>query len=295
LTDFFHQNPQYRIRVYQPPHEKEQMHHQPSTLEGSSTTFIHQIMKQDIGIFELPHEAASSEISSDNLQTDSILSLKSFPIELNTNFMMEMKIQKLIASKPNASETASFVVYPPLSSIVDGSSKILQSLRDYADYIYNEKGCGEDGDLKIQLTLSQVEDFFGTKNLERVQEYFENHRIDEIILRRCYATNRCIDFHTDYSTKTLQMALNDDTEYIGGQLVFVTKGELHIPSRVAGTITVHGNDIVHGVTTLKKGIRYGLVFLHHADWSVEERGQAAVAGSGVRVQARIQASKTYLE
>ena len=33
-------------------------------------------------------------------------------------------------------------------------------------------------------------------------------QIDEIILRRVEAKNKCINFHTDYNMRTLQVALN---------------------------------------------------------------------------------------
>jgi hypothetical protein len=59
----------------------------------------------------------------------------------------------------------------------------------------------------------------------------------------------------------MQVALNGDDEYSGGRLVFVTNGSLHIPRRPEGAVTIHQNDIVHGVSILKSGTRYGLFFL----------------------------------
>ena len=43
--------------------------------------------------------------------------------------------------------------------------------------------------------------------------------------------------------------------------MYLTKGKIHLPPRHAGTITLHENDIVHGVTELVSGTRYGLFFL----------------------------------
>lgn len=43
--------------------------------------------------------------------------------------------------------------------------------------------------------------------------------------------------------------------------MFATEGKFIIPSRPKGTITVHDNTIVHGVTRLQSGIRYGLFLL----------------------------------
>jgi hypothetical protein len=70
-----------------------------------------------------------------------------------------------------------------------------------------------------------------------------------------------INFHTDVSQKTMQVALNDETEYEGGRLLFVSKGILNAPERMIGTVTIHDNTIVHGVTLLESGVRYGLFFL----------------------------------
>lgn len=70
-----------------------------------------------------------------------------------------------------------------------------------------------------------------------------------------------INFHTDVSQKTMQVALNDETEYEGGRLLFVSKEGLNAPKRMTGTVTIHDNTIVHGVTLLESGVRYGLFFL----------------------------------
>ena len=63
------------------------------------------------------------------------------------------------------------------------------------------------------------------------------------------------------SKRTLQVALNGDDEYEGGRLVFATNGTLIAPERSEGTVTIHQNDIAHGVSLLESGIRYGLFFL----------------------------------
>lgn len=59
-----------------------------------------------------------------------------------------------------------------------------------------------------------------------------------------------IDFHLDVSARTLQLALNDDSEYVGGRLIFAKEGKIQQISRPKSTLTIHGNDIVHGVTRL---------------------------------------------
>ena len=59
----------------------------------------------------------------------------------------------------------------------------------------------------------------------------------------------------------MQISLNNDSEYKGGKLIYASEGKLHIPKLSFGTITVHDNRIVHAVTSLKSGVRYGLFFL----------------------------------
>lgn len=73
--------------------------------------------------------------------------------------------------------------------------------------------------------------------------------------------DHCIDFHTDYARKTLQVSLVDDSDYEGGRLIFVVGDEIVIPKRSIGTVTLHDNRIIHGVTGLNSGVRYGLFLL----------------------------------
>jgi hypothetical protein len=43
--------------------------------------------------------------------------------------------------------------------------------------------------------------------------------------------------------------------------MYLTNEKVNVPLRTAGTITIHENNIVHGVTELVSGTRYGLFFL----------------------------------
>jgi predicted 2-oxoglutarate/Fe(II)-dependent dioxygenase YbiX len=85
----------------------------------------------------------------------------------------------------------------------------------------------------------------------------------EIVLRRCSAHGMCINFHRDNALHTVQVALNGDDQYKGGRLVYATTSGMFTPPRPTGTVTVHNNGIVHGVTKLEEGVRYGLFFLTH--------------------------------
>ena len=58
-----------------------------------------------------------------------------------------------------------------------------------------------------------------------------------------------INFHIDVSKKTMQVALNGDDQYTGGKLVYTNhEGQIIAPKRPAGTVTLHEDDIVHGVS-----------------------------------------------
>ena len=72
------------------------------------------------------------------------------------------------------------------------------------------------------------------------------------------AGGKSVPFHTDFSRRTMQVALNGDDEYEGGRLVFATKEGFVVPSRRAGSFTIHDRRSVHGVTGLVRGVRYGL-------------------------------------
>lgn len=74
-------------------------------------------------------------------------------------------------------------------------------------------------------------------------------------------TNGAIGWHFDgfYANKTVQMALNDDSEYEGGRLCFFTpEYGVRVLERQAGDISIHGRDVLHAVTQLTSGTRYGL-------------------------------------
>mgnify|MGYP001481595524 CR=1 FL=1 len=117
-------------------------------------------------------------------------------------------------------------------------------------------------DLKVELTRQQLSDLIGQQLCVKLEDFFAG-QCNKIVVRRCQAHGKLINFHTDEAEKTLQLSLNDDSEYEGGRLLFVTKGKVEAPQRKRGTVTVHDNTIVHGVTRLKSGVRYGLFFLQN--------------------------------
>jgi len=65
------------------------------------------------------------------------------------------------------------------------------------------------------------------------------HRYDEILIRRCQAHGKFINFHTDHSFRTMQVSINSDSEYEGGHLMYLSRGSAHFRPRNAGTVSIH--------------------------------------------------------
>ena len=77
------------------------------------------------------------------------------------------------------------------------------------------------------------------------------------------STRRGSNFHkTIIRNRTMKIELNDTSDYKGGDLIYLTDGKVHRPEQVKGSITIHNNDIIHGVTPIVKGERYSLFILN---------------------------------
>ena len=88
------------------------------------------------------------------------------------------------------------------------------------------------------------------KVLDAARGHVQEFRREVDVLSRCR-----------HDTRTVQIALVDDEAYEGGRLVYATRAGLRVPPRPAGTVTVHTNGVVHGVSRHTAGVRYGLFFL----------------------------------
>jgi hypothetical protein len=80
-------------------------------------------------------------------------------------------------------------------------------------------------------------------------------------------TAACINFHCDggSTTRTAQVALNDPAEYQGGRLCFFSRGSLRVLDRPAGSICRHEAKVLHGVTSLRVGLRKSLFVVDDAN------------------------------
>lgn len=108
---------------------------------------------------------------------------------------------------------------------------------------------------RIDLSRTEFEQMVGQEALGGLETLFGTP--EKIILRKVCGTGLGIPFHTDFSLRTMQVALNDlDT---GGQVVFATREGFVRAPRVSGTASIHTGDVAHGVEPFE-GERYSLFF-----------------------------------
>eukprot|EP00931_Biecheleriopsis_adriatica_P082025 TRINITY_DN55409_c0_g1_i1.p1 TRINITY_DN55409_c0_g1~~TRINITY_DN55409_c0_g1_i1.p1 ORF type:complete len:340 (+),score=50.32 TRINITY_DN55409_c0_g1_i1:75-1094(+) len=145
--------------------------------------------------------------------------------------------------------TGSYESYPEASLL---NQKCCQRLMTMAD----SRSCDK-VDFTVRLSEIELVAAIGLTVVRRIFAFFGD-RVDWITLRRVEARGQCIKLHLDDPVKTMQIPLNDEAEYEGGKLLYVTAQGLEFPSRPAGSATIHENTIVHGVTPMTRGVRYSL-------------------------------------
>ena len=96
-------------------------------------------------------------------------------------------------------------------------------------------------DLQVVLSAQELEEIVGVAQLVALK-HTPGFPVSftTIKLRRCSAVGKCINFHTDFSKRTMQVALNAPDDYGGGELIFANAAGLHIPPRPVGSATIHG-------------------------------------------------------
>jgi len=171
---------------------------------------------------------------------------------------------KEIIAKVKASRSVSL---PTKNMRTFSDEKFLNSdeCRVLCEYIESQCAIGLNSDGKekddFQLTLprAQLEKIIGGSRVEQLMNFFGATN-PLIKLRRVTSVGKCINFHTDFSLRTMQVPLNEN--FIGGELVFLTEdGEIVKPQRPSGSATIHDCSIVHGVTCFRSGVRYALFLL----------------------------------
>ena len=167
----------------------------------------------------------------------------------------------LVLQNPGVYPYSKPAIYSPFEFI---TAEMIQALRARADEDYlKAPPDARDEDLKIKLSIVDcgIPLEIAWKLVNLLTEANEKASLKTIILRRTCAVGKFIDWHVDEAKATLQLALNSDTEYEGGRLVYLVNEKPYAPTRPEGTVTVHGGYIIHGVSTLTSGVRYGLYFI----------------------------------
>ena len=85
--------------------------------------------------------------------------------------------------------------------------------------------------------------------------------VDAYVRRYSRHTRPWLGFHTDRSVVTVNVALAADAAHTGGRLHAVLGGAHRIVEREEGEATVHSDDVMHGVSAMRSGVRYSLVML----------------------------------
>jgi hypothetical protein len=171
----------------------------------------------------------------------------------------------------------------------------LYLLRDLVDESYHQAlliPSRDLNDFKLTLTVKDLNDVIGEQVTSQLLHYFshesflessstsfsspqlqryesgpvgkekeQGRHVDQIIVRRSAIQSQCIPFHTDFAVRTMQISLTSPGECEGGRLVYLSNDRCVLPKREVGIITIHENDIVHGVTEMLWGLRYGLFML----------------------------------
>jgi len=158
-------------------------------------------------------------------------------------------------------------------------------------------------DLRLTLTRARLARLIGADAVARAVKFFaatagpqDSRNFRTIKLRRVAASSTSMDggvsgawvnFHVDYSRRTMQVALNSDEAYQGGRLVFATgQRGFVVPRRPAGSATVHCGNLAHGVTALARGVRYGLFFCDTPP-PIENKKRLRTKGSDTAVTASL--------
>ena len=135
--------------------------------------------------------------------------------------------------------------------------------RAYSDEAASVAAGSKRDDYKLIMSVHELIDVIGRASYDRLCALLGGDAApDAIAVRRTTGTGRWIGFHVDRAQRTVQVPLVDDAACVGGKLVFVSgSGELLRMHRGVGMALVHDGDVVHGVSALVSGVRYGLFLL----------------------------------
>ena len=137
------------------------------------------------------------------------------------------------------------------------------------DGIDDTDGCP---DFQVNISENKLEQILGTQAVERIKNLpkdldanisSEYQRVGIFIRMYKPQTRPWMPLHIDQNSFTVNIALNDDTDYHGGKLVALFENRVQQIHRLMGDATCHRGSVVHGVTSMISGTRFSMiVFLH---------------------------------
>ena len=147
-------------------------------------------------------------------------------------------------------------------------------LRAAVDAAPSRKSDSVDGLPEYQRDLSQ-EELIELVSIERLRAlpgtfYSRLHGVSEAEVPRLVCTHAFVRrydaserpwfaFHCDRAALTANVALADDAKHVGGRLLALADNSLLEIERAEGEATVHPSELLHGVSSMRSGVRYSLI------------------------------------
>jgi len=144
-----------------------------------------------------------------------------------------------------------------------------EALVQYLDRMWHKASSTvkEMSDFRLELTQEQLAEIAGQHAAEAVVKSCSSLKpqtvAPRIVARRVSASSGssagCIRWHRDVATATVNIPLNSESCYDGGRLQFMVNNEIDQPHRNVGSAAIFDDTVLHGVTELVSGTRYGLL------------------------------------
>ena len=115
-------------------------------------------------------------------------------------------------------------------------------------------GDGEGGQEEASLISSKDMDIMASISSHPPRMFVRRYSAD---------TRPFIPFHCDSARVTVNVALNDDRDFEGGELLALYGQRIRdIKARTAGEATVHASSLLHAVREMTYGVRYSLIVFY---------------------------------
>lgn len=182
---------------------------------------------------------------------------------------IDMSSSERIEAVDSLSRSDGVITTPVLTS--QECAKVRKFVRQQIanDGIDNVDGCP---DWQVNISEKKLSKIVGKAAKDRlwnVPSMLENGQPQEFdrvgIFIRMYqrGTRPWMPFHRDGNRWTVNVALNDDDEYVGGRLLALHNQELQVLERQEGDATCHQGSVFHAVSAITEGTRYSMIIFFH--------------------------------